>query len=185
MSKLQQQQTFLSLWSLPTTVVQLGQSRRLQVLGSRLRAWCLLACVVLSLVVSLPSPAQAGLFGNRSEKVISTKELREKLNAGLTGKYSSDTQIVINTLRTALSTTDGAENRAQVQDNARYAMSAYISRYRSDSEANLYSYTTMRTAINTLAGYLNGTTRRVMPQKSKDRVLLELDRAETALAQGR
>jgi photosystem II Psb27 protein len=184
MSKLPQQ-SFSSLWSSPMGTTPLNQPARSRGLGSRLRAWCLLACVVLSLVMSLPSPAQAGLFGNRSEKVVSTKEMREKLNAGLTGKYGSDTQLVINTLRTALTLVDGAENRAQVQDNARYAMSAYISRYRSDSESSLYSYTTMRTAINTLAGYLNGATRRVMPQKSKDRVLLELDRAETALGQGR
>ena len=162
MSKLPQQ-SFSSLWSSPMGTTPLDQPARSRGLGSRLRAWCLLACVVLSLVTSLPSPAQAGL----------------------TGKYGSDTQVVINTLRTALTLADGAENRAQVQENARYAMSAYISRYRSDSESSLYSYTTMRTAINTLAGYLNGATRRVMPQKSKDRVLLELDRAETALAQGR
>jgi photosystem II Psb27 protein len=43
----------------------------------------------------------------------------------------------------------------------------------------------MSTALNTLAGYYNGSKKRAVPAKVRDRLLPEFDRAEVALAQGR
>jgi photosystem II Psb27 protein len=48
----------------------------------------------------------------------------------------------------------------------------------------LRSYTTLRTALNNLGSYYTRSTKRVVPQKVRDRVLVELDRVEQALAQG-
>jgi photosystem II Psb27 protein len=73
-----------------------------------------------------------------------------------------------------------------VKTSARYKINAYVSRYRADHDkGGLFSYTTMSTALNTLAGYYNGTTKKAIPVKVRDRLLMEFERAELALAQGR
>jgi photosystem II Psb27 protein len=89
-------------------------------------------------------------------------------------------------LREAINLPEDAENRAAIKTSARYKINAYVSRYRADREkSGLYSYTTMLTALNTLAGYYNGSVKRAVPAKVRDRLLQEFDRAETALTQGR
>jgi photosystem II Psb27 protein len=133
-----------------------------------------------------PQPSQAGLLGNRSQKVMTTKEIREQVNAGLTGDYESDTKAVIDSLRYAVTLPPTAPDRDQAESDAHFKINAYSARYRINSEkASLYSYTTMRTLVNNLAAYYNGSTRKSVPQKTKDRVLLEMDRVESALNQGR
>jgi len=129
--------------------------------------------------------ASAALFAKKGE-TLSTKEIQTLVNAGLTGNYVADTTDTIKTLREAINLPENSENRAAVRTSARYKINAYVSRYRADREkSGLYSYTTMSTALNTLAGYYNGSTKRVVPAKVHDRLALEFDRAETALAQGR
>jgi photosystem II Psb27 protein len=132
------------------------------------------------------APAAAGLLTRNRENVISTKELRETLNAGLTGNFEKDTLMVIGALRDTLALADGDAQKPAAVTDARYKISAYASRYRADPEkSGLYSYTTMRTALNSLASYYNSTARRSVPDKVRDRVLVELQRAETAIGQGR
>ncbi|OIP76131.1 MAG: hypothetical protein AUK48_06345 [Oscillatoriales cyanobacterium CG2_30_44_21] len=129
--------------------------------------------------------ANAALF-TRKEEVRSTKEVQALVKAGLTGDYVADTTDTITVLRDALNLADNSENRAAVRTSAKYKINAYISRYRADREkSGLYSYTTMSTALNTLAGYYNGSSRRSIPLKTRDRLLQEFARAESALAQGR
>jgi photosystem II Psb27 protein len=144
--------------------------------------------LAMGLVVSLlvvATPAEAGLFGNR-QQVKTTKEVFEEVNAGLTGNYVDDTNAVINSLRYAVNLDKTASDRAKAEADAHYKINAYAARYRINSDkGNLYSYTTMRTVLNTLAAYYNGSTRKTVPAKTKERVLLELDRVESALAQGR
>jgi photosystem II Psb27 protein len=145
-------------------------------------AFTLVAIVVFS---SFTPAANAALFAKKGE-VLSTKEIQTLVNAGLTGNYLADTTDTIKTLREAINLPEDAENRAAVKTSARYKINAYVSRYRADREkSGLYSYTTMLTALNTLAGYYNGSVKRAVPAKVRDRLLQEFDRAETALTQGR
>lgn len=128
--------------------------------------------------------AFAGLLGNPAETT--TKEIRERANAGLTGNYVEDTQAVVNSMRYAVNLPPNAADKKVAQADTRYKITAYASRYRRDSEKlGLISFTTLRTALNALASYYNGTTKRSVPEKVRDRVLVELDRVESALAQGR
>ncbi len=142
--------------------------------------------LVISIIIGGFTPdANAALFTKKSE-ALSTKEVQSLVNAGLTGNYIADTTDTIKTLREAINLPENAENRSAVKTSARYKINAYISRYRADREkSGLYSYTTMSTALNTLAGYYNGSMKRVVPAKTLNRLLQEFDRAETALAQGR
>lgn len=144
-----------------------------------------LALVALMVVGSFVPAANAALFTRKSD-ALTTKEIQTLVNAGLTGNYVEDTTGTIATLRDAVNLPANDENRAVVKTSARYKINAYVSRYRADREkSGLYSYTTMLTALNTLAGYYNGSTKRAVPEKVRDRLLQEFDRAEAALAQGR
>jgi photosystem II Psb27 protein len=164
-------------------------SKSLKVLNSALQGLCrsAIAFVLVALVVlgGFTPAANAALFAKKGES-LSTKEIQTLVNAGLTGNYVSDTTDTLKTLREAISLAEDAENRAAVKTSARYKINAYVSRYRADREkSGLYSYTTMLTALNTLAGYYNGSNKRAVPAKVRDRLLQEFDRAEAALAQGR
>ncbi|WP_082429375.1 hypothetical protein [Pseudanabaena sp. 'Roaring Creek'] len=162
---------------------------RLEVLQVSLKSLCRFAIalvLVTSIVLgSFTSGAEAALFSRKSDG-LSTKEIQTLVNAGLTGDYIADTTDTIKTLREAINLPENAENRAAVKTSARYKINAYVSRYRADHDkGGLYSYTTMSTALNTLAGYYNGSMKRAVPAKTRDRLLQEFDRAEAALAQGR
>jgi len=151
--------------------------------------WCrsaiAIVLVVLVVIGGFASEANAALFTKKSD-ALSTKELQILVTAGLTGNYSADTTGTIATLREAINLPEKAENRFEIKTSARYKINAYVSRYRADHEkSGLYSYTTMSTALNTLAGYYNGSMKRAVPTKTRDRLLQEFDRAEAALAQGR
>ena len=163
--------------------------KSLQVLQVAVQGLCrsAIAFVLVAFVIigSFAPEANAALFTKKVES-LSTKETQALVNAGLTGNYVSDTTDTIKTLRDAVNLPESAENRAAVKTDARYKINAYISRYRADREkSGLYSYTTMSTALNTLAGYYNGSMKRAVTEKTRDRLLQEFDRAETALAQGR
>ncbi len=152
----------------------------------RIMVLCVCLWVVLWSLVGTAEPALAGLFGDRSKKVMTTREIRELVNAGLTGNYVEDTNAVIKSLRYAVNLPADAPDRASAESDAHYKINAYAARYRINSDkSSLYSYTTMRTVLNTLAGYFNGTSRKSIPEKTKERVLLELERAENALNEGR
>lgn len=153
------------------------------------QSWCrsaiAIVLVVLVVIGGFASEANAALFTKKSD-ALSTKELQILVTAGLTGNYSADTTGTIAILREAINLPEKAENRFEIKTSARYKINAYVSRYRADHEkSGLYSYTTMSTALNTLAGYYNGSMKRAVPTKTRDRLLQEFDRAEAALAQGR
>lgn len=107
-------------------------------------------------------------------------------SGGLTGNYAGDAEAVIKSLRYAIELPANDVGRNAAQAEARSKITAFTSRYRRDSEKlTLSSFTTLRTALNGLASYYNTTSKRSVPAKVRDRVLIELDRAEAALAQGR
>jgi photosystem II Psb27 protein len=104
---------------------------------------------------------------------------------GLTGNYSQDTLKVIETLTTALDLPDDASNKAEVQALARQQMKDYISRYRRNSESGgLRSFTTMQTALNSLAGYYTSYGSRPLPEKLQKRLKQEFKQAAIAIERG-
>lgn len=104
---------------------------------------------------------------------------------GLTGDYSQDTLTVVNTLRTALQLPTDAPDRGAVQSQARQLINDFASRYRRDGAvAKSSSFTTMRTALNSLAGHYSSYPNRPVPQKLKDRLEQEFKQVELAIKRG-
>lgn len=106
-------------------------------------------------------------------------------SAGLTGNYPQDTLIVVETLRKAIELPEDAPNRKEEQTLARQQMNDFIARYRRDAEVSgLRSFTTMQTALNSLAGYYSSYGNRPLPDKLKDRLQQEFKQAELAVKRG-
>jgi photosystem II Psb27 protein len=103
----------------------------------------------------------------------------------LTGNYSQDTLTVVNIIRNAIELPDDAPSKAVVQSDARKKINDFSARYqRNTSVASLSSFTTMRTALNSLAGHYSSYPNRPVPQKLKDRLEQELKQVESALQRG-
>ena len=105
--------------------------------------------------------------------------------SGLTGNYSQDTLKVIETLTTTLDLPEDAPNKTEVQALAREQMKDYISRYRRNSKSGgLRSFTTMQTALNSLAGYYTSYGSRPLPAKLQKRLKQEFKQAVIAVQRG-
>lgn len=103
----------------------------------------------------------------------------------LTGDYRQDTVTVIDSLRTALQAPDNSPEQVKAQVQARQLISDFSSRYRRDgSLTKLPSFTTMQTALNSLAGHYSSYPNRPVPQKMKDRLETEFKQAELAISRG-
>jgi photosystem II Psb27 protein len=104
------------------------------------------------------------------------------LPSGLSGDYRQDTLAVIESVRSALDLPDDAPDKAEAQAEARSKINDFSARYRRDgSLLKLSSFTTMRTALNSLAGHYSSYPNRPVPQKMKDRIDLEFRQVEAAL----
>jgi photosystem II Psb27 protein len=104
---------------------------------------------------------------------------------GLSGDYRQDTLAVVNTLRTAIELPADAPEKAAVQADARQKINDFAARYqRNSSVSGLSSFTTMRTALNSLAGHYSSYPNRPVPQKLKNRLEDEFQRVEAALRRG-
>ncbi len=102
--------------------------------------------------------------------------------ASITGNYRQDSLELINSLRTAITLPEDAPNKAEAQADARQRINEFVSRYRRDtSVTTLGSFTTMRTALNGLAGHYSSYPNRPIPKKLKDRLEQEFDQIEMAL----
>ncbi len=102
--------------------------------------------------------------------------------SGLTGNYRQDTLEVLNSLKTAIELPEGTPDKAEAQAEARQKINDYISEYRRNNRVtNLPSFTTMRTALNALAGHYSSYPNRPVPEKLKQRLEREFDRVEMAL----
>ncbi len=103
----------------------------------------------------------------------------------LTGDYRQDTLAVVNVMKEALDLTPDSPDRAAIQAEARQKINDFSARYQRDnSVSNLSSFTTMRTALNSLAGHYSSYPNRPVPQKLKNRLEQELERVENALRRG-
>ncbi|MBD3880272.1 photosystem II protein Psb27 [Phormidium tenue FACHB-886] len=102
--------------------------------------------------------------------------------AGLSGNYRQDTLALISTLRTALDAPTDSPTSPALQSEARTMLNNFFSRYRRDgSLAKLNSFTTMRTALNSLAGHYSSYPNRPVPAKLKKRLTQEFNQVEMAL----
>lgn len=103
----------------------------------------------------------------------------------LTGDYRQDTLMLVDSLRTSINLPDDDPAKAEAQAEAKSVISDFASRYRRDATvANLSSFTTMRTALNAIAGHYSSYPNRPLPEKLKTRVEQELKQVESALNRG-
>ncbi|MBD1834423.1 photosystem II protein Psb27 [Trichocoleus sp. FACHB-90] len=104
---------------------------------------------------------------------------------GLSGDYRSDTLALLQNLRTAIELPEGTPDKAAAQAQARQTINDFASRYRRDSSVTkLSSFTTMRTALNSLAGHYSSYPNRPLPEKLKNRLEQEFQQVELSLRRG-
>lgn len=106
-------------------------------------------------------------------------------STGLSGNYVDDTVAVAGSLLNtiALSADDPARSDAETQ--ARSLMNDYMARYRPRSAVNgLSSFTTMQTALNSLAGHYANYPNRPLPEALQERLSKELKKAESSATRG-
>ncbi|HLP87103.1 MAG TPA: photosystem II protein Psb27 [Nostocaceae cyanobacterium] len=103
----------------------------------------------------------------------------------LTGDYRQDTLAVVSVLKKAIELPNDSPDKAAVQAEARQKINDFSARYqRNSSVSTLSSFTTMRTALNSLAGHYSSYPNRPIPEKLKKRLELEFQRVEAALQRG-
>jgi photosystem II Psb27 protein len=103
----------------------------------------------------------------------------------LTGRYAEDVQLVIDTLMTAIDVTADNPDRTAINAAARLKINDFSARYRRNEKVSrLSSFTTMRTALNSLAAHYSAYPNRLVPDKMKARLLDEFKRSKIALNRG-
>ncbi len=100
----------------------------------------------------------------------------------ITGDYRQDALTVVDSLRAAISLANDDPEKAVAEAEARNLINDFAARYRRDSAvATLSSYTTIRTALNALAGHYSSYPNRPVPEKLKQRLEQEFRQVEAAL----
>ena len=103
----------------------------------------------------------------------------------LTGNYVEDTVAVADTLMATIALPADDPGRSEAETSARALINDYMARYRPQSKVNgLASFTTMQTALNSLAGHYANYPNRPVPDALRDRVSKELKKAETGVVRG-
>ncbi len=106
-------------------------------------------------------------------------------NTGLSGNYIEDTVAVADSLLSTIALGADDPARAEAEIEARSLSNGYVARYRPRSSVNgLGSFTTMQTAINSMAGHYTNYPNRPLPEALKERIAKELKKAETNAARG-
>ena len=103
----------------------------------------------------------------------------------LTGDYVQDTVAVAHAIHDTLALPQDAANHQEAEGEARDLITKYVSRYRARPKVNgLSSFTTMQTALNSLAGHYNNYTNRPVPDALRARIEKEMGKAEKAAVRG-
>ena len=103
----------------------------------------------------------------------------------LTGDYVEDTVAVVHTLQSTIAMGQDDDGRAEAETAATDLINDYMSRYRPRPQVNgLSSFTTMQTALNSLAGHYKTYANRPLPDTLRERVDKELGKAEKAAVRG-
>ena len=77
------------------------------------------------------------------------------------------------------------DSRGEAESEARALINDYMSRYRPQPRVNgLSSFTTMQTALNSLAGHYASYANRPLPEALHDRIAKELGKAEKSAVRG-
>ncbi len=97
----------------------------------------------------------------------------------MSGDFARDTVSVAQALKATIALADDDERISDSKDEALGLITAYISRYRNRPQVNgTSSFTTMQTALNSMAGHYKTFANRPLPEKLKERLNKELTRAE-------
>jgi len=103
----------------------------------------------------------------------------------LTGNYVEDTVAVADTLLATMALPSDDPGRSEAETEARSLINGYMARYRPRPQVNgLASFTTMQTALNSLAGHYANYPNRPVPDALRERVSKELKKAETGVVRG-
>jgi len=103
----------------------------------------------------------------------------------LTGNYAEDTVAVADTLLATIALPADDPGRSEAETQARALINNYMARYRPQPKVNgLASFTTMQTALNSLAGHYANYPNRPVPEALRDRLSKELKKAETGVVRG-
>ncbi len=97
----------------------------------------------------------------------------------MSGDYVADTVQVAQSLQKTIAIEKDDENRSEAEDEAVKLITDYISRYRNRPQVNgTVSFTTMQTALNSMAGHYKTFANRPLPNQLKERLNKELSQAE-------
>lgn len=103
----------------------------------------------------------------------------------LSGSYVEDTVTVAETLLSTIAIPADDPGRAEAETAARSLVTGYVAYYRPMARVNgLSSFTTMQTAINSLAGHYANYANRPLPEALRTRLQKELKKAEANVARG-
>ncbi len=103
----------------------------------------------------------------------------------MTGDYVNDTVSVVHTLQETIALPYEAEGRSEAEIKAVALITDYISRYRNRSQVNeSMSFTTMQTALNSMAGHYKNYANRPLSDDLKGRLNKELSKAEKVVLRG-
>jgi photosystem II Psb27 protein len=104
---------------------------------------------------------------------------------GLSGNYVDDTVQVAQSLLTTIAIAQDDPGHPQAEAEARQLITAYMARYRSRRDVSgLNSFTTMQTALNSLAGHYANYANRPLPDALRTRLEKELKRAASGVTRG-
>jgi photosystem II Psb27 protein len=101
---------------------------------------------------------------------------------GLVGNYRQDVMTVLNSMKTVLELPEDSPDKAAAQALARVNINDFASRYRQDPAlTKLSSFTSMRTALNSLAAHYAAYPNRPLPEKLRTSLTQKFKQIELAL----
>lgn len=106
-------------------------------------------------------------------------------SGSMSGNYVDDTLDVARTLLSTIELSQDDPARVDAEADARALITSYMARYRPQRNVNgLASFTTMQTALNSLAGHYASYANRPLPDALRARLEKELHKAEASVQRG-
>jgi photosystem II Psb27 protein len=103
----------------------------------------------------------------------------------LSGNYVEDTAAVTHSLLSTIALPADDPGASEAITQARALINDYMARYRPRPSVNgLSSFTTMQTALNSLASHYNAYSNRPLPDTLRNRVRKELEQAAASASKG-